>query len=83
MNTYIILVGHVIPAGIHHYNFRLQLPYRLASSYRGKWGSIRYRINAHLERAGKSIIENEIDFTVMDVIDLNDTPDLAVSHYAV
>ena len=77
---FLTLAGHVIPAGVHHYNFRLALPYRLPSSYRGRWGSIQYSVKAHLERNGKSTIENEIEFTVMDVIDLNNTPELAVNN---
>ncbi|XP_077187636.1 arrestin domain-containing protein 2 [Paroedura picta] len=65
----------VLPAGRHEFPFAFQLPERLATSFEGKHGSVRYWVKAKLLRPWAAAKRATRVFTVLEPLDIN-TPAL-------
>ncbi|XP_069734246.1 arrestin domain-containing protein 2 isoform X2 [Phaenicophaeus curvirostris] len=65
----------VLPAGKHEFPFTFQLPETLATSFEGKYGSVRYWVKAKLHRPWLTVKKVKKEFTVIEPIDIN-TPAL-------
>ncbi|XP_060088728.1 arrestin domain-containing protein 2 [Heteronotia binoei] len=67
--------GTVLPAGRHEFPFAFTLPERLATSFEGKHGSVRYWVKAKLRRPWAPARRAKQEFTVLEPLDIN-TPAL-------
>ncbi|KAL8177947.1 UNVERIFIED_CONTAM: Arrestin domain-containing protein 2 [Gekko kuhli] len=65
----------VLPAGRHEFPFAFSLPERLATSFEGKHGSVRYWVKAKLHRPWAAVRRAKQEFTVLEPLDIN-TPTL-------
>lgn len=68
----------LLPAGkifSFQFGFELPPPGRLVSSYKGKFGSVRYYIRAMLQRPSLQVLQCEREFEVEEPLDINQ-PDL-------
>ncbi|XP_051876183.1 arrestin domain-containing protein 3-like isoform X2 [Pristis pectinata] len=79
-----LLIGHerddddceedltTIPSGRHEYPFSFELPQiPLATSFEGKYGSVRYWVKAELHRPWMLVMKVKKEFTVFEHIDIN------------
>ncbi|XP_055613074.1 arrestin domain-containing protein 2-like [Uranotaenia lowii] len=61
-----------LPPGRHSYPFSFHLPQTLASSVEGKWGRVRYSVKLTMARPWMADNTQEVFFTVLRHLDLND-----------
>lgn len=65
-----------VPEGIHTYNFVCQLPTPIPYSVEGKFGHVRYKVDANLDIPWAFDLQSERGFTVVRHEDLNIFPEL-------
>lgn len=71
--------GLTLPAGSSMYPFQMALPPSLPSSFEGKYGYVRYTVEAKIDRPWKFDHELKTAFTVLSILDLNlEQPSLRV-----
>ncbi|XP_067010452.2 arrestin domain-containing protein 3 [Anabrus simplex] len=74
-NSFYILGGPacdmLLQAGDHMYNFSMQLPTILPSSFEGRYGSVRYSLQASLICLGQNNHHAKVYFTILTELDLN------------
>lgn len=63
--------GLTLPAGSSMYPFQMALPPSLPSSFEGKYGYVRYTVEAKIDRPWKFDHELKTAFTVLSILDLN------------
>ncbi|XP_029643648.1 arrestin domain-containing protein 17 [Octopus sinensis] len=64
----------ILNGGEHHYPFEFMLPYNIPSSYEGGTGYVRYFVKAVMDKPWKFDHKCKVPFTVITVLDLNQTP---------
>uniref|UniRef100_A0A0L8H2D9 Arrestin C-terminal-like domain-containing protein n=1 Tax=Octopus bimaculoides TaxID=37653 RepID=A0A0L8H2D9_OCTBM len=64
----------ILNGGEHHYPFEFMLPYNIPSSYEGGTGYVRYYVKAIMDKPWKFDHKCKVPFTVITVLDLNQTP---------
>ncbi|KAM4579846.1 thioredoxin-interacting protein-like [Odontesthes bonariensis] len=70
----------LLPAGRNfsfQFGFELPPPGRLVSSYKGKFGSVRYYVRAELQRPSQNALQCEREFEVEEPLDVNQADLLA------
>lgn len=65
-----------VPIGVHTYNFVCQLPVPIPYSVEGKFGHVRYKVDANLDISWAFDLKTERAFTVVRHEDLNLFPEL-------
>lgn len=76
------LTGDIIlPAGNNSYPFEVQLLRKIPTSYEGTYGYIRYTTTLHINRSAKKIDPLKEIFTVINPLNLNNSPSYRVRFY--
>ncbi|ALC47979.1 CG18747 [Drosophila busckii] len=74
---------YTIQAGVHNYNFAVQLPYQSPSSFEGRYGCVRYIVKVLLIRPWKFDQAYTHGITVLKMMDLNfESPILKVAAHS-
>ncbi|CRK98599.1 CLUMA_CG012199, isoform A [Clunio marinus] len=68
-----------IESGTHRFNFTCQLPPMIPGSFEGSYGNIRYHIEAVLDVPWGFDKEYKVQFTVVQLEDLNNDPGLSIA----
>jgi len=63
-----------LEAGRHRYPFEFRLPSNAPSSFEGAYGSVRYTVEARIDRPWKFDHVIRSAFTVISIVDLNQEP---------
>ena len=62
------------PAGTHTYDFQIELPASLPSTFEGGYGYVRYFCKATIDKPWKFDHDVKVPFTVLSILDLNLQP---------
>ena len=62
------------PAGTHTYDFQIQLPKSLPSTFKGNYGYVKYFCEATIDKPRQVVKVVKVPFTVLSILDLNIQP---------